>query len=50
MLRRNNLLQDVTEGKIQGWIEVARSRGRRRKRPLDNLRENTGYWKLKREN
>ena len=32
ILRRNCLLQQVIEGKIKGQIEVARRRGRRRKK------------------
>jgi len=31
ILRRNSLLQKVIEGKIKGWIEVTRRRGRRRR-------------------
>ena len=32
ILRRNCLLKEVIEGKIQGLIEVTRRRGRRRKK------------------
>jgi hypothetical protein len=37
ILRRNCLLQRVTEGKIQVGIEVTGSRGRRRRKLLDDL-------------
>ena len=43
ILRRNCLLQRVTEGKLQGGIEVT---GRRRKL-LDDLKERRGYSHLK---
>jgi hypothetical protein len=48
-LRRNCLLQGVTEGKIQGGIEVTRKQGKRRRKLLDDLRERTGYSHLKEE-
>ena len=38
ILRRNCLLKQVIEGKIKGEIEVARRRGRRRKKLLDDLK------------
>jgi predicted transposase YdaD len=44
ILRRN-----VTEGKIEGRIEVTRRRGRRSKQVLDDLEEKRGYWNLKEE-
>jgi hypothetical protein len=37
ILRRNCFLKEVIEGKIKGWIEVTRRRGRRRKKLLDDL-------------
>jgi hypothetical protein len=37
ILRRNCLLKEVIEGKIQGQKEVTRRRGRRRKKLLDDL-------------
>jgi len=37
ILRRNCLLQRVTEGKIQGGIEVIGRQGRRRRKLLDDL-------------
>ena len=37
ILRRNCLLKQVIEGKIKGQIGVARRRGRRRKKLLDDL-------------
>ena len=46
--RRNCLLQRVTEGKIQGGIEVTGRQGRRRKL-LDDLKERRGYSHLKEE-
>ena len=36
-LRRNCLLKQFIEGKIKGEMEVARRRGRRRKKLLDDL-------------
>ena len=48
-LRRNCLLQQVIEGKIKGQIEVTRRRGRRRKKPLDDLKDSRGYCHLKDE-
>ena len=39
ILRRNCFLQRVTEGKIQGGIEVTGRQGRRRKKLLDDLKE-----------
>ena len=49
ILRRNCLLQRVTEGKIQGGIEVTGRQGRRRIKLLDDLkeREDTLIWKRK---
>ena len=47
ILRRNCLLQRVTEGKIQGRIEVTGRRGRRRSKLLDDLKERRGYSHLK---
>ena len=42
-------LQRVTEGKIQGGIEVTGRRGRRRRKLLDDLEERRGYSHLKEE-
>ena len=39
IMRRNCLLQRVTEGKIQGRIEVTGRQGRRRRKLLDDLKE-----------
>jgi len=47
--RRNFLLKHVTEGKVEGWIEVTGRRGRRRKELLYNIKEKRGYWKLKKD-
>ena len=49
ILRRNCLLQQVTEGKIKGGIEVTGRRGRRRRKLLDDLKERKGYSHLKEE-
>jgi hypothetical protein len=42
ILRRNCLLQRVTEGKLQEGIEVKGRQGRRRRKLLDDLKERTG--------
>jgi hypothetical protein len=47
MLRRNCLLQRVTEGKIQEGIEVTEKQGRKRRKLLDDLKERRGYSHLK---
>ena len=49
ILCRNCFLEHVTEGKIQGLIEVRERGGRVRKQLLDDLREMKGYWTLKEE-
>ena len=49
ILRRNCLLKHITEGKIEGGIEVTGRRGRRRKQLLDDLHEKRRYWNLKEE-
>jgi len=49
ILRRNCLLQRVTEGKIQGGIEVTGRQGIRRRKLLDDLKERRGYSHLKEE-
>ena len=49
ILRRNCLLQQVTEGKIQGGIEVTGRQGRKRRKLLDDLKERRGYSHLKEE-
>jgi len=43
ILRRNCLLQRVTEGKIQGGIKVTGRQGRRRRKLLDDLKERRGH-------
>jgi len=48
-LRENCLLIHVIEGKREGRIEVMGGRGIRGKQLLDDLKENRGYWKLKRK-
>ena len=49
ILRRNCLLKQVIEGKIKGEMEVARRRGRRRKKLLDDLKDRRGCYHLKEE-
>jgi len=49
ILRRNCLLTQVIDGKIKGEMEVARRRGRRRKKLLDDLKDRRGYSHLKEE-
>ena len=49
ILRRNCLLKQVIEGKIKGEMEVARRRGRRRKKLLDDLKDRRGYSYLREE-
>jgi hypothetical protein len=49
ILRRNCLLQRVTEGEIQGGIEVTGGQGRRCRKLLDDLKERRGYSHLKEE-
>jgi len=43
------LLNYVTEGQIEGKIDVTGRRGRRRKKLLDDLKGTREYWKMKRE-
>ena len=47
ILRGNCLLKHVTEGKIDGRMEVTRRRGRRRKQLQDDFKDRRGYYKLK---
>jgi hypothetical protein len=49
ILCRNCLLKLVIEGKIKGEMEVTKSRGRRHKKLLDDLKERRGYSHLKEE-
>jgi hypothetical protein len=49
ILRRNCLLQQVTEGKIQRGIEVTGKQVRKRRKLLDVLKERRGYSQLKEE-
>ena len=49
ILRRNCLLKQVIEGKINGEMEVIRRRGRRRKKLLDDLKVRRGYSHLNEE-
>jgi len=47
ILRRNCLLQRVTEGKIQGGIQVTAKGGGRRSKLLDDLKKKRRYSHLK---
>jgi hypothetical protein len=49
VLSRNYLLKHVVEKKIAGRVEETERRGKRRKQPLDKLKEGRGYVKLKEE-
>jgi hypothetical protein len=49
ILRRNCLLQRVTERKIQGRIEVTGRQGRKCRKLLDYLKERRRYSHLKEE-
>ena len=49
ILRRNCFLQWVSEGKMQGGIEVTGRQVRRRRKLLDDLKERRGYSHLKEE-
>ena len=49
ILCRSCLLKHVTEGKIEGCIEVTGRRRRKRRNLLDDLQEMRGYWKMKNE-
>ena len=49
ILCRNCLLKQVMEGKIKGEMEVARRRGRRSKKLLDDPKDRRGYSYLKEE-
>jgi hypothetical protein len=49
ILRRNCLLKQVIEGKLEGRIEMTGRRVRRRKQLLDDLTEKRRCWKLKEE-
>jgi hypothetical protein len=48
-LRRNGLLKQVTEGKIEGSVEVTVRQEKRRKQLLDDRNEERGYCKLTEE-
>jgi hypothetical protein len=49
ILHRNCLLQWVTEGKIQGGIEMIGRQGRRCRKLLDDLKETRKYSQLEEE-
>ena len=47
ILRRNYILKQVIEGKIQGEMEVTRRQGRRCRKLLDDPKDKRGYCHLK---
>jgi hypothetical protein len=47
ILSRNCLLKHVNEGKIEGRLEETERRGRRSKKLFEDLKEKTGYCKVK---
>jgi hypothetical protein len=49
ILRRNCLLKHMTEGKLEGMIEMIGRWGRRCWQLLDDLKEKRRHWKLKEE-
>jgi hypothetical protein len=49
ILCRNCFLKHITEGKIEGRIEVTGIRGRRHKQLLDDLKKRRAFSKLKNE-
>jgi hypothetical protein len=49
ILRRNCLLNQVIEGKIEGGIEVTGRQGTRRRKLLDDLKERRGCSHMKEE-
>jgi hypothetical protein len=49
ILRRNCLLRHAIEGNTEGRIQLTGRRARRSKQLLDDLKEKTGYCKLKEE-
>ena len=48
-MRRNCLLKHITEENEQKIIQVTGKRGRRSKQLMNDLKEKTGYCKLKEE-
>jgi len=49
ILSRNCLLRQVIEEKRKGGIEVRGRRGRRHRKPLDDIKERRGYSHLQEE-
>jgi hypothetical protein len=49
ILRRNCLLKQVIEGKLNGQIGVTRRRGRRHKKLRDDLKDGRGCFHLKKD-
>jgi hypothetical protein len=47
ILRKNCLLEDVSEGEVEGRIEVTKRRGRSCQQLLVDFKEKQRYWKLK---
>jgi hypothetical protein len=48
-LHRNCFRKHIFEGNVEGRIELTKRRGKRRKQPLDDLKETRGYCELKEE-
>ena len=48
-MRTNWLLKRVIEGKVERRIDVTWRRGRRRKQPMNDIKEKRGFFKLKEE-
>ena len=49
ILRRNCLLKQAIEGKIEGRIEVKGRRTKRREQLLGDIKETIGYWEFGKE-
>ena len=49
ILRRNSLLKHMTEGKIQGGVEVTGRQEQERMQLLDDFKEKRGSWKFEQE-
>jgi hypothetical protein len=46
VLHKNRLLKHITEGKIEGEMEMTGRHGRRHKQLLDEFKKTRGYWKF----
>jgi hypothetical protein len=49
ILHGSYFLKHIVEGKMEGEIELTRTKGRRHKQLLDDLKETSGYCELKEE-